>query len=146
MTTDAQLEAFTDPALARITSALEHRALAAIAGTGSHGATVDEAFALSFPFASRHHASVDSFRVAVRHLRERGEIMDSGRSRVSADSGRRQTVWCAGDDREKVTEHRRRKLRRFPSAWLRDELARRIDEGDPGPEEDYQPSRSTSSS
>lgn len=152
MTTDAQLEAFDDPQLGRVTSVLERKAYAVIVSAGSRGLTYDEAYALAFPFQPHRHAGVDSFRVAVRHLRERGLVMDSGRSRVSADTDRPQTVWVAGDDRDVVDEHRRAKLRKFPTAWLRDELIRREQASgsvtcgnDAREEQDYQPVRSSSS-
>lgn len=92
---------------------------------GMTGLTVDEAYARANPGEDFDHARVDSFRVTMRLLREQGKIKDSGAKRVGASSGRKQTVWILGDDREIVEQHRRAKLRKFPTDWLVDEIARR---------------------
>lgn len=89
------------------------------------GCTADESFLMCHPGTDFPHGPVDSWRVAIRHLREKGLIRDLGEKRTGPSSGRVQTVWVKGDDRDKVTAHRRKKLEKFPKDWLVDELARR---------------------
>lgn len=60
-------------------------------------------------------------------LRSAGEVKDSGRTRTRLR--RSQTVWVLGDERHIVEVNRRRKLQKFPTQWLWDELARREAEG-----------------
>lgn len=76
------------------------------------GLTYDEAYARAYPGQAYEHSAVDSFRVAMRHWREAGLICDSGTKRPGV-SGRNQTVWVLGDDREKVHAHRLRKLHKL---------------------------------
>ena len=117
MTTEAQLLAWAEA------PAVDEGILAYF----KHGGlTADEAYLASAPEGAYFdHASVDSFRVQLRWLREHGKLRDSGEKRRGASSGRLQTVWVLGDDRHLVEWHRRRKLEKFPTPWLQDEIDRR---------------------
>lgn len=123
MSTQAQLESFD--ASEEFTSRLQDAALLAIRNAAERGATADEAYRLAFPGRVPDHGSVDAFRVAIRALREQGLIKDSKRRRESAVSGRTQTVWVEGDDRDQVERQRRAKLKKFETSWLVAELRRR---------------------
>lgn len=121
MTTEAQLDSFdrTD------TASIEEKAYAAMRTFGITGATADEAYARAYPLRGPRHSTVDSFRVALRHLREDGLIRDSGVRRSNQDGSRTQTVWVLGSDVDRVEADRRKKLHKVPTDWLIDELKRR---------------------
>jgi hypothetical protein len=120
MTTESQLISFDES-----DDVDDEGAALEILRCNPEGLTADESFEIANPGTDFPHGPVDSWRVALRHLREKGLVCDSGEKRRSPDTDRLQTVWTMGDDRWLVEDHRRRKLRKFPIEWLQDELERR---------------------
>ncbi len=105
MTTDAQLESFNDPPRSSTT-----RTVLAAYRRARRGMTADEAYEFAYPHKTYNHANVDTFRVSVRQLRERGHLRDSGKKRRSKFTNRSQAVWVLGEDLGVVRAHKIKKL------------------------------------
>lgn len=84
-----------------------------------HGATNDEIQVLT----GFKQGAVSG---AVTRLQFADLVMDSGERRPGIDPrSKAQTVWVLGPGRERALAYRRRKLAKFPTEWLRDEIERR---------------------
>jgi len=125
VTTKGQMLSFDELDGSTATQMIRDKALAAVTAAGERGVTVDEATTAAFPDGKFSAGIVVSMRARINDLRCEGLVRDSGMLRPNRTREREQTVWVLGDDRHIVEGHRRRKLHKFPTEWLLDELRRR---------------------